>query len=94
MVAFGQMGDVALVGEQMTFAFRCEFLERVAPGASAGHRVDGVGPDDGIGLVIADHLPRPCCFSNPFAAAIFAGLENGARHQHGDGQRVFHGQAR
>ncbi len=65
VVTFGQMGDVSLVGEQMALAFRGEILERVAPGASAGHRVDGLGADDGIRLVIADHLPRARRFRGP-----------------------------
>ena len=78
MVALGEMGDVALMGEQMSFALRGEILERIPPFTSAGHRVDGVGTRDGIGLVVRDRLPWARRFSDPFAAAVFARLKNGA----------------
>ncbi len=41
-IAFGEMRDVTLVGEEMAFAFRSERLERVAPDSAARHGVDGV----------------------------------------------------
>jgi len=41
VVALGEVGDMPLMGQQMTLVGWSEFLDRLAPGSSAGHRIHG-----------------------------------------------------
>src|SRR5271166_204828 len=88
IVALGEVGDMPFMGQQMTLVRRSEFLDRLPPGSSPGHRIHGRGPSDRVRLVIGHHFPRADRLSYPLTVRLLAGVEDGACQQGRCGQRV------
>ncbi len=86
-IACGEVGDVALEGEQMAFVFRCQRFERLAPLLPAGKRVDGVGATGGVSVVPVDDPPWSERFTNTVGGRLLVRVEHGAGDDHRRGQR-------